>query len=225
MEKYDESSNYSYCLGSSLVIEALYHIPEYIDKIYLSPKYNLNENYELLDSLCEKHHISKIFDQKIIDKLSVKKNCYAIAIFKKYHKELSDDNHILLYNFDSYGDLGTIMRSAVSFNFKNIILIGKQIDYFDPLCIRASMGSIFQLNIKYYQTIEDYLKDYDYNLYPFISNGKEFNKELLNPPYALLIPHKYQELDDLYKDGYTISNKDISLSSLSSIIFHECFNR
>ena len=224
MEKYNHNFDYSYCLGSSLVIEALLHIPEYIEKIYLSDKYNLNENYQLLDDLCEKNNIKKEFNQRIIDKLSIKKNCYAIAIFKKYYKDLSDNNHILLYNFDSYGDIGTIMRSAVSFDFKDIILIGNKIDYFDPLCIRSSMGSIFHLNIKQYNKIEEYQKDYNnHKIIPFISDGIDFNKSILNDKYSLLIPHIYDELDNIYKEGYSISKKAISLSSMSSIIFHICY--
>ena len=225
MDKYSRNDSTSYALGSSLVIEALLNIPNEIEIIYLSDKYELNDNYKYLDELCLKNNVKKEFNQKIIDKLSLKENCYAIGVFKKYQKDISTDKHILLYNFDNYGDLGTIMRSAVSFDFKDIILIGNNIDYFEPLCIRSSMGSIFHLNIKYYDNLEEYQKDYPNQIiYPFISNGKNLEELKLINNYSLLIPQHYHDLDKLFNDGYKVSDKEIALSSLSAIVFNYFYN-
>lgn len=226
MDKYSRNDSTSYALGSSLVIEALLNIPNEIEIIYLSDKYELNDNYKYLDELCLKNNVKKEFNQKIIDKLSLKENCYAIGVFKKYQKDISTTRHILLYNFDNYGDLGTIMRSAVSFDFKDIILIGNNIDYFEPLCIRSSMGSIFHLNIKQYDNLEEYQKDYSNQIiYPFISNGKDLEElELINN-YSLLIPQHYHDLDKLFNDGYKVSDKEIALSSLSAIVFNYFYNK
>ena len=226
MDKYSRNDSTSYALGSSLVIEALLNIPEEIEIIYLSDKYELNDNYKYLDELCLKNNVKKEFNQKIIDKLSLKENCYAIGVFKKYQKDISTTKHILLYNFDNYGDLGTIMRSAVSFDFKDIILIGNNIDYFEPLCIRSSMGSIFHLNIKHYDNLEEYQKDYPKQMiYPFISNGKDLEELKLINNYSLLIPQHYHDLDKLFNDGYKVSDKEISLSSLSAIVFNYFYNK
>ena len=226
MDKYSRNDSTSYALGSSLVIEALLNIPEEIEIIYLSDKYELNDNYKYLDELCLKNNVKKEFNQRVIDKLSLKENCYAIGVFKKYQKDISTTKHILLYNFDNYGDLGTIMRSAVSFDFKDIILIGNNIDYFEPLCIRSSMGSIFHLNIKYYDNLEEYQKDYPNQIiYPFISNGKNLEELKLINNYSLLIPQHYHDLDKLFNDGYKVSDKEIALSSLSAIVFNYFYNK
>ncbi|MDO4500036.1 MAG: TrmH family RNA methyltransferase [Erysipelotrichaceae bacterium] len=227
MEKYASSDSYSYILGISLTIEALKKLPERMLKVYVSSKAIKNEQYEKLINLCKEYSIPVIEDDRVIDKLSVKENCYGIGVFEKYQRELTKDNHILLYQFTDYGELGTIMRSAVSFNFTNIILIDSRIDYFDPKVVRASMGSIFHLNIREYKSIEDYKKDYDNHLIPFISNGDTELKELnVIKPYGLIIPQVYDGLDKLFKKGAYIKHqnfKEISLSSLSSVVFNHFY--
>jgi len=49
------------------------------------------------------------------------------------------------------GNLGTILRSALWFGFKNIILSSKSVDPYNPKAIRSGMGSHFGLNL--YQNI------------------------------------------------------------------------
>tara|TARA_B100002052_G_scaffold44812_1_gene37576 strand:- start:386 stop:1132 length:747 start_codon:yes stop_codon:yes gene_type:complete len=49
------------------------------------------------------------------------------------------------------GNLGTILRSALWFGFKNIILSSKSVDPYNPKAIRSGVGSHFGLNL--YQNI------------------------------------------------------------------------
>ena len=226
MNRYNLNDKTSYCLGMSLTIEALLHIPEYISHIILSDKVIKNRQFEQLQNLSDKHNIKLIYDNNQIEKLSLKENCYCIGFFNKYESKLESDRHILLYQFKDYGELGTIIRSSVSFDFKDIVIIDSDIDYFDPRCIRASMGSIFHCNIVRYKTIEDYLKDYNYNLYPFVSDSDK-DLESLKPirPYALLLSEDYYGLDHM--NGYSIKHHqldEISLSIRSSIILHKAFS-
>ena len=227
MEKYQSNDDYSYILGISLTIEALKKVPTYISKVYVSSKAIKNDQYNKLVELCNLNKVSLIEDDKVIERLSVKENCYGIGVFKKFYSELSSGSHIVLYNFSDYGELGTIFRSAVSFNFKDIILINCNIDYFDPKVVRASMGSIFHLNIKEYPNFDSYKKDYDYHLYPFISKKDKELKELkLVKPYSLVIPQNYYDLDDIFKNGYylkLVGKEELALSALSSIVFNYCY--
>lgn len=226
MNRYDSLDKISYCLGMSLTIEALLNIPEYIDHIILSDKVIKNKQFEQLIALTDKYNIEIIYDDKQIEKLSLKENCYCIGFFHKYSSSLKTDKHILLYQFKDYGELGTIIRSAISFDFKDLVLIDSDIDYFDPRCIRASMGSIFHCNIIRYKTIQDYLDDYQYNLYPFVSNSdKDLDDLNLITPYALLLSEDYFGLDDM--QGYSIKHhqlNEISLSIRSSIILYKAFS-
>ena len=227
MERYKREDKSSYILGISLTIEALKKVPSFIEKVLVSSKAIKNEQYQKLVELCKEYSIPLEEDDSSISKLSIKENCYGIGVFKKFYNDLETKSHIVLYKFNDYGELGTIMRSAVSFNFKDIVIVNSDIDYFDPRVVRASMGSIFHLNIKTFKTIDDYLDTYKYNIYPFISNGnRELKTLVVKKPYSLIIPQNYKDLDDVYEDGYYlkhINDEEISLSSLSSIVFNHCY--
>lgn len=65
---------------------------------------------------------------------------------KKEEKELG--NRILLLDeIQDPGNLGTIIRSAVAFNFDTIVLGDNTVDLYNPKVIRASQGMIFHINI------------------------------------------------------------------------------
>ncbi|MBR0461549.1 MAG: hypothetical protein IJJ00_02390 [Erysipelotrichaceae bacterium] len=229
MERYKSSDPHSYILGISLTIEAIKNVPSYIEKVYLSSRAIRNSQYEKLQELCRKNDIEVIEDDRVINTLSVKENCYGIGVFRKFKHDLKSDAHIILYAFNDPGELGTIMRSAVSFDFRDIVLVNSDIDYFDPRVIRASMGSIFHLNIREYSTLDEYLDDYKYNIYPFISRGSRELKTLkLKKPYSIVIPQDYYGLDEIYEDGYYLGHKgdgEISLSSLSSIVLNYAYGQ
>ena len=54
---------------------------------------------------------------------------------------------IVLDNIQDPGNLGTIIRSAVAFNFDTILLSQDTVDIYNPKVVRASQGMIFKLNI------------------------------------------------------------------------------
>lgn len=56
------------------------------------------------------------------------------------------------------GNLGTIIRIADWFGFKNILCSETSVDAFNPKCVQSTMGSIARVNI-YYENLIDVLKD------------------------------------------------------------------
>lgn len=229
MNKYDIKDSVSYSLGMSLTIEALLHKSEYIDKIVLSSRANRNEQLSYLLKLCEENNIEPIYDDRVIEKLSLKENCYCIGFFKKFYSDLMTNKHIVLYGFNDFGELGTILRSCVSFDFKDIVLINSNIDYFDPRCIRASMGSIFHCNIVRYDSLDDYVKKYSsQTIIPFVSKSNNELKQLdIKDNYSLIISQDYYDLDSKYSEGYYIKHSnldDISLSVRASVILNYVYS-
>lgn len=229
MNKYINTDLTSYSLGMSLTIEALKHKTNYVEKVILSNKANKNEQLSLLISLCEKNDIEIVYDDIAIEKLSLKENCYCIGVFKKFNSELQSNKHIVLYKFNDFGELGTILRSAVSFDYKDIVLIDSEIDYFDPRCIRASMGAIFLTNIVKYGSLEEYINDYsNQEIITFVSkSNKELRQLDIKDNFSLVISQDYYELDSLSMNGYYIKHdnlNDISLSVRSSIILNYVYN-
>ena len=97
MEKYSSGDSTSYILGISLTIEAIRQIPERMEKVYLSKRAIRNEQYEKLLDLCRRECIKVEENDRVIEELSVKENCYGIGVFRKFHNEASGDRHIVLY--------------------------------------------------------------------------------------------------------------------------------
>lgn len=56
-------------------------------------------------------------------------------------------NIIILDNLQDPGNLGTIIRSAVAFNFDTIVLGNTCVDLYNQKVVRASEGMIFHINI------------------------------------------------------------------------------
>jgi len=227
MDKYKKEDNYTYTLGMSLSIEAIENHPDQIIKVYLSSKAIKNNQLDKLLELCNKHNIEIIYDDEVIDDLSLKENCYCIAFINKYKTVVKSDKILVLYDFKDEGELGTILRSAVSFDFKDIYLINTDIDIYDPKVIRASMGSFFHLNIEKIDDINKLPKDF--NKYYFKSNGsKELKEVKFKKPFILTIPSTYNGLNDIKDDGFYLKDKsitDLSLSSLSSIVLSYIYHQ
>lgn len=76
-----------------------------------------------------------------------------VAVFSKITDEKKDIQKIedrfliCLDNISDPGNLGTILRNCDWFGFKDVLLSENCAELFNPKTIRASMGSIFHLNI------------------------------------------------------------------------------
>ncbi len=126
--------------------------------------------------------------------------------------------------------MGTVLRSSIAFDFHDIILVNSQVDYFDPRCIRASMGSIFHTNISQYEDLNSYLDAHkDYEIYPFVSKSdRKLSILELHDPYAIVISQDPNMLDGLFDNGISIeqnTEKKMSLSIRSSIILSYAYDR
>ena len=79
--------------------------------------------------------------------------------------------------------MGTILRTALGFGIEDVILIRPCVDLFDPRTVRASMGSLFRLRVRMYQSFEDYrdsMGERDY--YPFMLDASIPLAEALGKP-------------------------------------------
>ena len=69
------------------------------------------------------------------------------VIKKKDSVDISSAKILLLDGINDPGNLGTMIRSAEAFGFKDVILMPGTADVYNEKTLRASMGSIFRLNI------------------------------------------------------------------------------
>jgi TrmH family RNA methyltransferase len=82
-----------------------------------------------------------------------------IAVVRIQQKELIiDGSYIALDGISDPGNLGTIIRTADWFGFKNIVLGNNSVDRFNPKTVRSTMGSLFRLNILSIDNLADFLR-------------------------------------------------------------------
>lgn len=87
-----------------------------------------------------------------------------LTVLPLYKQELSNfreninGKYIILDKIQDPGNIGTIIRSALSFNVKNIICKEGSVDVYCPKVIRSTMGAILKVNI--YQEKAGNIKDY-----------------------------------------------------------------
>ena len=157
IKAYKKDFDYTYTLGVFETIELLKNRPDLVLRVYIKSNSYKNKGIPIIDEICREKHIELIESDNTIQKLSKKDNCFAIAIIKKYEMTLQEGNHVVLVNPGDMGNMGTIMRTMLGFNYYNLAIIRPGVDVFDPRVLRASMGAMFHLNIEYFDSFEDYL--------------------------------------------------------------------
>lgn len=188
------------CEGINSCIEALKNDLEPKYFIINSDK-NYSKDLKELEDLLIKKGLNKnnylIFDNnvKISKKISNTKTIYPVnglfefphniliyyydnfLIKKNINSELLNNNLFFAFeNIQDPGNLGTIIRTLVSFNFNYIILIGKNTTYpFLPKVIRSSSGNIFCIkNIIFFDNCSDFInfsKKFNFKLFSFSLDG------------------------------------------------------
>jgi len=237
LPRYRHDSPFSYTLGATLSYELFKTHPEQITRVFLRPNIEHGPDLKKIIEKFKQHNIDIIESNKAFNVLNANNKCLLIAEFTKTTTPLDDSPsspHIVLVNPSNSGNLGTIMRSAAAFDFKNIAIITPAVDYFDPKTIRASMGAIFHLNIESFTSFDSYLKTHTSNkrkLYAFmldstaqtLSNTKPKDKN-----YALIFGNEASGLNPSFatiaKPVYIPQSKNtdsLNLSVATSIaIYH-----
>lgn len=150
-----------------------------------------------------------VFSNKLFDKLSLLENPEGVSALLKIKKakEISSDKILLLDHMQDPGNLGTIIRSAEAFSFKDIILVNNCVDLYNEKTIRASMGSIFRLNFLELN-IDDLKKIKDYKLILADMNGKSVDYYKSCDKIILAIGNEANGISKSLKD---LSNDFVSI--------------
>ena len=128
-KKYRDETNMFIIEGLHLVEEA---------KSYGIVKEIITTNPNIEGTLVSEEVMKKITNQK-----SVVEVC---AICEKLNKKDVTDKILILDNIQDPGNIGTLIRSAVSFNF-NTVVMESCADIYSSKVLRATQGAIFKLNI------------------------------------------------------------------------------
>ena len=105
--------------------------------------------------------------------------------------------------FDKISDpqnAGTLLRSALAFNFDLAVFLKSSIDPFHEKLIRASKGAIFRLPILE-NTQDEIIKDLkDFEIYLADISGENFETVLYKKPLALILSNESKGPSDIFKN-------------------------
>ena len=167
---YKSGLDYSYAPGIFPAMECLTHRPEKVRRLLVHSSAAGREGADKLRALAAKHNIRVEEADRALARISGKENCYAAAVFGKFEDRLQADRpHIVLHNPGDSGNVGTILRTALGLGIEDAALVRPCVDLFDPKTVRASMGAMFRLRVKVYDTFEEYRAEFpERKLYPFM---------------------------------------------------------
>lgn len=203
LKRYQKKFNFSYAFGAYPVLDLLKFQKEKVLKIFVKREGLGSDGINEIIEICKRESIPFEENNFVIDKVAYKENTYVVAVFEKYEEELEmDNNHIVLVNPSNTGNLGTIIRTMVGFGFKNLAIIKPGVDIFDPMVVRSTMGALFRVHFKYFESIRAYTEAYKgHNMYPFmLDGGKNILDVEFKEPFSFIQGNEGKGLDSSYKD-------------------------
>ncbi len=212
-------------LSSGAKINTILLTKEKFDK--LANLINKNNNIEIIivsDNVAK--HISNMVTNDGV---------FALVKIDKDKKLNGNENFLLLDNLQDATNFGAIIRSALAFNFKQIIAINSVYPYLSKV-IRSSMGYVFKVNI--ISLNDDEFKEL-YVKHKLNLIGAHLQGEILhsfkisNAPFGLVIgnegngisPEILNMCSQLVKIPMNNDVESLNAAVSSSIIMYELTNR
>lgn len=190
LEPYRNELDYSYAPGIFPGMECLLHRPESVRRLLVHSAAAGREGIGKLTALAETHRIRVEEADRVLARISGKENCWAAAVFSKFSDTLRNDcPHVVLHCPGDSGNVGTILRTALGLGIEDVALIRPCVDVFDPRTVRASMGSLFRLRVRMYDSFAEYRNAFPERLlYPFMLDASVPLGEIREVPivYSLI---------------------------------------
>lgn len=164
---------------------------------------------------------------QVLEKLSQTKTPQSVlTVCKKIYKRELSDKILMLEEVQDPGNLGTLMRSALAFGFKTIVL-DHTVDIYNDKVLRSTQGAIFNINI-----IESNIKDFmsknpDYTYYGTEMFGSDLLGIFKPKKVAVILGNEgsglSQEILDNTAQNITIlmqETESLNVGVAGSIIMH-----
>lgn len=123
-----------------------------------------SEDYDYAFKGCETYIVSQDIMQKLSEQASIPK---IIGVCAMPNKAIGGNKILFLDDVQDPGNVGTLLRSAVSFGFDAIMLSKKSADLYNEKVVRSSKGAIFHVPSLRCDTLKTLLqlKDKGYHIY------------------------------------------------------------
>ena len=164
---------------------------------------------------------------KVISSTSTPSGIAALCNIPQSHNvDFRVNEWIFLDRVRDPGNLGTILRSALWFGFKNIILSSNSVDPYNPKAIRSGMGSHFGLNLYQNVRLNDFIKTH------LIISGSTYGEDVsvfkLPEKYVLVLGNEAhgisKSIEPLIQKSVSIKRlgkgESLNLSSAASILMY-----
>lgn len=171
LRPYKKDSECSYTLGAFPTMELLRARPDLCEAVYLHSGFEGNAD---ILPLCAEKNIPVVTPaDRAIARVSPKENVYVAGVFRKFESDLvADAPHLVLDHPGDMGNLGTILRTAAGLGVRDVAIITPAADRFAPKTVRASMGALFRLRTRSYESWDAYASDFpSREVYTFMLDG------------------------------------------------------
>jgi TrmH family RNA methyltransferase len=124
-----------------------------------------------------------------------------MAVCKKLNQILQSDYILVLDDVQNPDNVGALIRSAVAFGFKHVVLSLKSADLYNEKTIRASQGAIFDCFVER-RNIIDFLMEYSDKGYQLFGADahQSANQPEANKPLVLVLGNEGNGLSQDVKE-------------------------
>jgi TrmH family RNA methyltransferase len=187
-KRYERDSPHSHSIGVFPTLELLTQRPEQVREVILSSMGHRNQGVAKIEELCRRRRIPCNNDDHLLERLSLAENTYAVGIFQKYSSTWdATNNQVVLAQPSDMGNLGTIIRTMVGLGIPRLALIRPAADLFHPKTIRASMGALFRLSFRYFDSYSLWKKQFPGTVFAFFTDGIcDLEEIAIQSPYAFV---------------------------------------
>ncbi len=182
---------------------------------------------EQVFALESRHPEATLVDEKVMKKLSGASTPPKVVGVAKFPKERPPhEKALLLEHIQDPGNVGTLLRSALAFDFRTVVL-DECADPYSPKVLRSTQGAVFSLNILE-MSLPSFADRFHHRL--LAAHSKEGGSVACEPPMALVLGNEGSGLSkralDLSDDYVHIPIENIdslNVAIAGSILMHRFY--
>lgn len=197
LERYERGLSYSYALGLFPAMACLQARPDLCLRLLVSSRLEASESTAALREGAEKAGIRIEEADRVLARLSQKENVFAAMVFRKEEAVLSAEApHVVLHQPGDAGNIGSILRSCAGLGVSDIAVIRPAVDAFEPHAVRATMGALFRVRLRYYEAYVAYRAEFPaHAVYPFMLDGSvALSQVQVQEPWSLVFGNEARGL-------------------------------
>lgn len=199
LKKYNKKLTHSYSFGIYSTLGMLESKEGKVIEILVHSSGMEIEDVQKILDIADKAQIPHSIENRIIEKIAYKANTYVVGVFEKYEEELSNEkSHIVLVNPRNSGNIGTILRTMLGFEYEDLCIIRPAVDVFEPKVISSTVGAFFKSRIQYFDSYEEYVEKFEsHKQYLFtLSKSKNIKDVTFDKLHSLVLGNENNGLDD-----------------------------